>query len=537
MSKQNTWDCKVALINDQHICYTGINNQECPAEIKLNDLMRALLTRFNYWIASDKLSPQRDDLELLGRLLYSILFPSAVDHPGQKLRSLFESDFRLFSEKRNEKDLLRLTLEIHRDARELSQLPWEFLFMPVQESGFFLAGEKTELILTRFVPGVPPELKVKKEEPLRILVIFSHPNELGNIGSKLTLDVIKQIKALEKIGKHIEVRIEENPTHKKLFDLMNSEKVPGDAAKNPEERLLFQPDIIHFIGHGEPGKLALMREPSAIEKEKDLTGVDASEVKWHDSKSIGELFNKQTPRLVFLHACDGAKASSVAGFSDLARDLVYDKVPVVVAMQYTIKNKDAAIFAASFYDEIRKGRRIDEAVQAGRASLGRQQDNIGGWSDRRFGTPVVYLQSKSDLALIERGELEPDEKVAPGDAGRVLDLNVKVPCPNPKCDGMLTLDSIECIVCDKLVMLCPGCEAKGKHFLILKETQRCGRCGHRPTGIRTKSVSAGEAVQSEKASPRSEDEASGPTAPPTVAPAPVLASLEHIFRPEEVKGG
>ena len=522
MSEQKPWECKVALIDDETICYTSINNNKWEKKITLDELTGELLERFNSWIGEDRFS-EREDLELLGKLLYSVLFPipSKGEDAQQHLRSQFENDYHFLKKQKNAR--LRVTLEIHKAAEKLSKLPWEFLFLPGDnKGGFFLAGESSELVLTRFVPSVTVDLRAK-EGPLRILIIFSHPPDLPDIDSEVTRDLIKEIEALES-PKHIEVRTEKNPTHPKLCELMKRDEVRSDAGKEPKERARFQPDIIHFIGHGEPRNLFLMRTKKDIEEEEDESGRRAETFFRCDSETVLELFKEHTPRLVFLHACDSAK--TVAGFSDLARDLVYAKVPVVVAMQYTIKNRDAALFAKRFYEEIRKGGRIDEAVQAGRAILGLREGTKKPWSDRRFGTPVVYLQADSDEALIKRGdEPEPELGGKPSGATRPgYDPNTKVPCPNSRCLGNLPLDYKVCTECNEPVMLCPGCEKLGQYFLISANLQKCGRCGYFVAkAIPTAESSAGEAVQSQKGAAQPEDDASRPT---QLSPAGATAAVQ-----------
>jgi hypothetical protein len=363
--------------------------------------------------------------------------------------------------------------------------------MSFNNESFFLAGEKADLILTRFVPNVPGQIQVKKEEPLRILVVISHPKELPDIATGVTRDVIKDIEELENL-KHIEVRVEKNPTHDQLYSLMNGADVPADAAKKPGERVRFKPDIFHFIGHGEPGKLALIRNEEDVQADFD-EGKRRREADWRNSKDVLSLFANHMPRLVFLHACDLAKPESVDGLKDLARDLVYANVPVVIAMQYTIRNKDAALFARTFYAEIRKGSQIDEAVRAGREALGA----IGGkkpWSDRNFGTPVVYFQDRSQEALME---VDQDSGQSPRSTKGGYDPYRKVPCPNPKCDdGKVMLGASVCIICDHEVMLCPECQSRSQYNLMDKTIGRCGMCGH--SLIQARPATFGPGVASER---------------------------------------
>jgi len=489
------FNCTLSLINNQKVTYTAINRTQFEAEIVLDDLSRRLVERLSALAGMDRC--ERVDLELLGQLLYRVLLPVGDGGPNQDLRKQLESDYAFFVENRKGNDRFRVTLELHQKASELARFPWEFLFMPTPEGGFFLAGEKTDLILTRFVPNQPPETNVKTEEPLRILVVFSHPSELGDIKSRVTNEVINDIRELATLGK-IEVRVEDNPTHAKLRELMNGRDIPGDDEKPPEERERFRPDIFHFIGHGEPNKLALIRDEKSIKAIEDETGV-REEAAWCETGEVLRLFSNHTPRLVFLHACDTAKPKSVESLSDLARDLVYAKIPVVIAMQYTIKNKDAALFAKTFYQEIRNNSEIDEAVRAGREALGQQEGNRESWSDRRFGTPVVYLQKNSQRAIVNFPK-------RPGQNSQ-YDSNVNVDCPNPKCPQKVELNWTICPVCRHEIMMCPNCLKRNGARILIDREKGCN-CGYSPEPL---VVGAASTVGAASAKP----EQPSPTPPDT----------------------
>ena len=489
------FEIKIALLNDREVVYTSDAKIYYKAPIRLDELTKKLLDRFNYWVSMEASPFDRTDLELFGRVLYTVVFPTEAtgtpENPGPSVRELFEKEYAQFYKKSVGNDRFRLTLELYEEARILGRYPWEFLFIPPEEKtfnrdfqmdrGFFLAGERNKLILTRFVPKVPQEIIVKTEDPLRILVVFSHPGELPDINSQTIRDLIGNIKDLEKL-KNIEVRVEENPTHRQVYNLMNGDDRSEDTGKLPEQRIRFKPDIIHFIGHGQKGQLALFREKEDIQADED-EGKGRIEAYWCDSQQVLNLFANYTPRLAFLHACESATPTSVQDFSDLARDLVYAKVPIVVAMQYTIRNKDAALFAKTFYESIRNGNLIDEAVRAGREALGQAQDKRKSWADRRFGTPVVYFQTESEKALIK----------VPRDVSTSVSTGVPVPggfnseervdCPNPKCEshpGKIPLGSVICVMCQHELRICPNCSSqKGEYHLMSVTMGLCGFCGYR----------------------------------------------------------
>jgi len=390
------FNCKLELIDEENVVYHDIQKKARPDKIQVSDLAKQLLKRFNYWVSENKLD-ERADLELLGMYLYDLLLP-----PESNIRQEFESNYDFITgDEVAPGSRLRLTLVFHKEAGELANYPWEFLYLPFRprtldkkkRDGFFLAGQKTELILTRFIPDVE-HLLGEQEKELRILVVFSAPFDKGlaDIDTDDTREAIAMIESLAS-PPAVQVKVIKNPTYDELKDAINKPtELSGQA---------FRPHIIHFIGHGDKTQgLALKMTQKEIKELKDGNRY-LRDTAWYDSQTICELFpDESPPRLVFLHACEGARPDTLGGFSDLARELVRAKVPAVVAMQYAIKTRDAATFAKVFYTKLSAGSAVDEAVRAGREALG--SPDYGGkasWSDRRFGTPVVYLQSEK--AIIE----------------------------------------------------------------------------------------------------------------------------------------
>ncbi|HEX9941971.1 MAG TPA: CHAT domain-containing protein [Thermoanaerobaculia bacterium] len=475
------YNCKLELQDEERVVYHDIQGRLRHGEIRLGELTKQLLRRFNYWVSKDKLD-ERDDLVLLGLYLYNLL--------PAKIRQEFESDYDFITGKEPSGSRLRLTLIFHKEAGELANYPWEFLYMPPRpktqdrskRDGFFLAGQKTELILTRFMPDVEHRLGDQEKE-LRILVVFSHPDDpaLADIDTDDTRQAITMIEALAK-PPSVQVKTIENPTYEELKDAINKPAKPDEPA--------FRPHIIHFIGHGDKMQgLALKMTQTELD-DRAADKLPYKETAWQNSQTICDLFSDDPPpRLVFLHACEGARSDTLEGFSDLARELALAKIPAVVAMQYTIKTGDAATFAKVFYERLSNGSAVDEAVRAGREALGNPvYGGKGSWSDRRFGTPVVYLQSEEAIIKMPASIEMPAS----------FDPDKKVPCPNPRCDGKVPLSWAVCLACEHEVMICPECQGKGEYFLLDKTIGRCGKCGHRLAGWQAAPAAAGVVPRPEK---------------------------------------
>jgi hypothetical protein len=396
--------------------------------------VRETIRLLNRLVAKEGPPCTRYELQILGCHLYDVAFgpeQSALRQAFEKTRRRFEGD------PRNAGERLRLRLVIEKAARELSGFPWEFLFVP-GEPGFFLAGEKTELILTRYVPEPPaPVNAVQEEGALRILIVVSAPRSPG-LNTVAAEQLIKDLVAFQDAQDvNIEVVPCENPSR-------------GDLEAKVREHM---PHIVHFVGHGEPGRIALRKtdeEISLASAEIEMrTGHrpaahEVDEADWADEPSMrgflhAGLDDPATPRrLFFLHACEGASPTesenALGSFRNLAQGLAaHGKVAAVVAMQYKISNTDAQSVAREFYERMRAGCEVDEAVSLARRKLGTAPQGAGrqSWNDRGFGTPVIYLRDERPLFKApparesQPAEPPPAEAVPPP----------KVNCPNPSCGG------------------------------------------------------------------------------------------------------
>ncbi len=99
--------------------------------------------------------------------------------------------------------------------------------------------------------------------------------------------------------------------------------------------------------------------------------------------------------LVILNACQGAKISSNQAFAGTAPNLVRRGIPAVVAMQYSIWDSTAKIFADEFYRTLALGYPIDAAIQTTRNAISMEV----GLDKPDFATPVLYMRAKDGIIL------------------------------------------------------------------------------------------------------------------------------------------
>ena len=407
---------KILVEDQERILAQKPSGVPVRGRVEMDYLKKRTISIFNDWLAKGNIE-KREELVVLGSYLYGVLFSGDIN-------TAFKSTFDEI--KQQPKTVLRMILEFKQDARELATMPWEYLYFPdtAKERGFFIAT-RGKLVLTRHVPlHVALENLQPGEKPLRVLIVASQPKDLETVDAEPLIETIEELRS-------------------KLPDAIVTDKLDQPTKRSFTDKVQdFRPHVLHFIGHGahdeQGGQLAFVQEG------------DQKSVAWICDVDLADCFQDFQPRLIFLNACEGASSESYEGFGGLALQLVYSKVPAVVAMQYPIENKMAVKFARMFYQCLGEGEPIDVAVQKGRLELGMYLDEEN-FSSRAFGSPVVYLQSAEGIIIAKRPvpPLPVEEKRL-------------VPCPNSRtgCVGMVyrTEDSCDdrCLACQHKLMLCPN---------------------------------------------------------------------------------
>jgi hypothetical protein len=461
MGDPSYYNCTVTVHNEQQLTYTG-DFAEDLTRVPLGGDALTLLTieRLAGWVETEQ-HCAREDLELLGRHLYRCMFGGMDSPVHQRLHTALD---KFMQDARTRKDFrLRLTLAFEPAARRLASFPWEFLYVERPIGGFFFSAPDTDtqLVLTRFVPPPPAFVESLEpgERPLKILVTICSPSApgLGNVDPKMLLPQLNRLR-----GPQVDVKILPNPRYSDMV-----------AAILPEDEDEWCPDIFHFVGHGDVtdagGAVAIRFSEQAEEDLFGETGKRIPEVDWIPITKLIELFPaKHLPRLVFLHACRGAMTESYRAFTSAAEAFVKAGVPATIAMRYDIENDDADFFAQQFYRRLGEGWPVDDAVTDARIQLAKKAAP-NSWGDRRFGTPLLFLQSRNAIIL----------RPQPGNSQSEQDNSTKseelVNCPYHydsyvKCRRLVRYPDDECKKCRNKILWCTN-----RHPCMSDDTM-CGQC-------------------------------------------------------------
>jgi CHAT domain-containing protein/caspase domain-containing protein len=434
--RRRNFDCAITIVNEEQLT-VEFANEKGRLEKKSGQLTRdpfAMLTvqRLSDWVNigvrldQEKLwkgSPcEPEDLKVIGFNLYRILFGDpAIRDVFNNLYARFVQAHQAQIEGEGLPLQMRLRLTFNRQADEIARLPWEFLYVPPSDDptrdGFFLAGERTELVLTRFVPPSPSmRISEPKNEPLSILVAFYSPTDEPGMSSDEKQALLSQLRTVSPKATVVSI---ENASWRTLRTALETSK----------------PHIFHFVGYGaydekrRNGGLALIGHPDDpggryyTESEKrsvlPLTGQDLLNLFSYEPK----------PRVVFLHGCRTAVKNAPEAFSSqealksCARELVFARIPAVVAMQFALTHTELATFATATYTELAKGRSLEDAVKSGRVALGSLF--LGYWGQPRFGSPLVYMQTNDPLVLALDAAPTGTERAAAPAAGNSPSGNVR----------------------------------------------------------------------------------------------------------------
>jgi tetratricopeptide (TPR) repeat protein/CHAT domain-containing protein/NADH/NAD ratio-sensing transcriptional regulator Rex len=270
-----------------------------------------------------------DELQRLGRELYQKLFPPELE--------------QIWNEYKQRHEFLILCLRFSETAMKLEVLPWETLHDGTE---FIAAGLKTTITRLPLNLAQPSDLP-PIERPLKLFALFSSPLDLQD-HERLNIEHEQEI----------------------LLEAINDPAAQGrisadfeDEAKLEilERSLRDSYHILHFTGHGispHDGGGLLLEDAHG-----NKLAASIAEVMQAVTSGVDRL------RLAVMSGCQTARTLNTGAFSDLARELLRQCVPAVIAMQFSITDEGGLRFAEVLYSEIARGVELERAVHAARRIL------------------------------------------------------------------------------------------------------------------------------------------------------------------------
>lgn len=378
----------------------------------------------------------RKDFEALGELLFDLIFTK------ENLIIEFEEWYSsaLNDEEGAEAYNIFLEFDLEEEFDDLAILPWEYLHYRPKARGmildepFLAASTQKKINFYRKIPFTFIESREKElfelEPPLKILLIISDPTTKPLTKKAELISYFRQLKENFPDDQKLQVKYiyQPNPDQDKfqlelnngqtgLSELYSLDNELGEKIGRHDST--FEPDIIHFVGHGyvkdKNGILILTQE------DKNLGGM-FREFPLSDIRFSNCLKNSRLePKLVFLQVCNGGRIVDYMNRSGIATRLLEKQIPFVIAMQNPVQEDHAMRFTQTFYNKFLAGANIGTCVSAGRYELGGQ----GEYNQKAFGSPVLftYVDFPLKLKQISTQPVETDQK---------KEIEVKF-CNNPGC--------------------------------------------------------------------------------------------------------
>ncbi len=344
-------DFQILVDKNNQIRASSTKEGEALSEFRLdmNEIELALeLIELNK--TNDKL------LKRLGNQLYQALFPNQINARFHATMAGAQAN--------QESVRLRLIFQ----SPQLAALPWEFLYDA--ETNIFL-GNNIQTVLSRYI-DVPLQKRdiITAKLPLKVLLVISSPTDLAPLDATGEATLINS--ALE--------------THIKAGQI-ELDIIKEATTRNINQKLREKPyNIFHFIGHG------VFKDNKGYIALED----DNKQAKLMDEESFSNFFlGYRSLGLAVLNSCKGAEVSEQQIFAGIAPNLVQRGIPAVVAMQYSIFDTTAKIFADEFYRTLALGYPVDAAIQTTRNAISQEI----GLNQRDFATPVLYMRAKDGIIL------------------------------------------------------------------------------------------------------------------------------------------
>jgi len=259
---------------------------------------------------------------------------------------------------------VRLTLALG-SVPELLTVPWELLY---RQPSFLASQRRSPVVRFLQIGELPPPQHI--EGAVRVLGVVASPTGM------LALDV-----------KGERSRVEEALGGMESRGLVELEWCDPATPRSLRQRLRDGTyHVLHYVGHSdftEKGEGSLFLE--------DDRGGPAPVTE----SVLTTLLGDQTSlRLAVLNSCKGARTTVNDPFGGIATSLVALGVPAVIAMQFTISDDAAIVFAEELFTSlIARQYPVDAAVSEARKAIFTEVNEI------EWATPVLFLRTNDGRPL------------------------------------------------------------------------------------------------------------------------------------------
>jgi len=296
-------------------------------------------------------SPEMEEVRKFGKRLFDTVFKDDVLTAWCTAQNQAAADGK------------GLRIRLRLDAGELGGLPWEYLYnQPLNR--FLSLGCDTPLVRFLDLPQTPLVRPI--QSPLRMLVIISSPNDYPRIDVEREWCQIRD--ALSKPMAAGLVQLE-RLEHANLPALQHRLRHGGDV------------HILHFIGHGFYDK--------THQDGKLLFEDEYGHGRLTSGEDLGLILHNHPSLCLGLNACEGARTSPEDPFAGVAQSVIQQGIQAAVAMQFSITDNAAIVFAREFYSVLAAGYSLDEALVEARLAL-YHLGNI------EWGTPVYFSRAEAE---------------------------------------------------------------------------------------------------------------------------------------------
>lgn len=282
----------------------------------------------------------------------------------------------------------RLRLRLRIGNRELTQFPWEYAYIPREDTtasesdpqGFLALDQSVSIVrFEQFIGTINKRNALDRK--IRMVALMSSPVDDRYPALQLETETANLKRAMEGVdGVESEIRTQASVTT--LQEVLRS-----DA------------HIFHFAGHGEfdmrTGVGSILLED----------GTDRHAVQLEASVLATNLAGSHA-RLAVLGACNSGRRDGLNSWSGVAASLVHGGIPAVVGMQFKVEDRNAITFSSAFYGALAEGQPIDYALTRARIAVFTDTRNTN-VADRDWGVAVLYLRvdDSDDCVLFPRAEV------------------------------------------------------------------------------------------------------------------------------------